>query len=111
MGYITSFSGYSFRPTTQKSLQDPLYLSYGEEGESKIIIRFNVYSDEYEVIRCRPIARLRRSMKQDGIFSIPPNDPLDVVHTREMLQQEIITDDNIDIIITYINIILLEPNT
>ena len=38
----------------KKSLQDPLYLSYGEEGESKIIIRFNVYSDEYEVVRCRP---------------------------------------------------------
>ena len=94
----------------KKSLQDPLYLSYGEEGESKYVIRFNIYSKEYEILRCRPIARLRRSMKQDGIFSIPPKEDLQVVHTNEILlsKQEIIADEDMSIIITYLNILLLQ---
>lgn len=94
----------------KKSLQDPLYLSYGEEGESKYVIRFNIYSKEYEILRCRPIARLRRSMKQDGIFSIPPKEDLQVVHTNEILlsKQEIVADEDMSIIITYLNILLLQ---
>ena len=94
----------------KKSLQDPLYLSYGEEGESKYVIRFNIYSQEYEILRCRPIARLRRSMRQDGIFSIPPKENLQVVHTNEILlsKQEIIADEDMSIIITYLNILLLQ---